>query len=507
MMGFRLPRALSAATTTRRCLRSVVAKAPDMTAAGVRQLSSMPRAKSIFPSALSSPNHSQESLFVTTNNVPQRSFRTKMVNLLLYCRITFLREIDRNQHIVPTTKNEHWNLHIKRYFSSPTSTPTSTTLTSASAAAATAADTYTSASVQPMTPQTKELADHLLKGERFALAKSISLVESSLYKHQVQAQHLITYVLNSTALPQPEGSNEPVQHQALCLTEQQKKFHEGFKTKTFRIGISGPPGAGKSTFIEAFGSYLTSLGHKVGVLAVDPSSSRSGGSILGDKTRMHELSRDPNAFVRPSPSRGHLGGVTAETYEIMILCETAGYDIIIIETVGVGQSETQVADLVDLVLLLVPPAGGDELQGIKKGIVELADLIVVNKSDGNLLPAATVTKSEYKHALQLLRPKSRHWSPKVLSCSSVLKQNIDTIWLEMGEFRKTMEKCGELVAQRENQRKRWMWKQIHDELLYRLHKDPVISQKIAELQNQVTAGTLSPRTAADQVMSTFLARK
>ncbi|KAI8507660.1 hypothetical protein Bbelb_150400, partial [Branchiostoma belcheri] len=239
-------------------------------------------------------------------------------------------------------------------------------------------------------PAVQRLFQGLKEGHRASLAESITLVESVHRRKRAAAEALLQLVLEHL----------------------QQKRVKWKKPSAFRIGLTGPPGAGKSTFIEAFGKFLTDSGHKVAVLAVDPSSSTTGGSLLGDKTRMPELSRDMNAYIRPSPTSGTLGGVNRRTNEAIVLCEGAGYDVILVETVGVGQSEFVVADMVDMFVLLVPPAGGDELQGLKKGIVEVADLVIVNKADGDLLPAARRIQAEYTSALKLIRPRSHVWRPR-----------------------------------------------------------------------------------------------
>jgi LAO/AO transport system kinase len=294
---------------------------------------------------------------------------------------------------------------------------------------------------------------------------------------------------------------------------------------------------GKSTFIECLGQHLIQEGHKVAVLAVDPSSTRTGGSILGDKTRMNVLSRDPNAFVRPSPSQGFLGGVTANMYEIITLCESAGYDRILVETVGVGQSETQVADLTDMVCLLVPPSGGDELQGIKRGIVEVADMIIVNKADGKLVSVAKRSAREYQNALHLLSPKSladsvladnvnpeelQIWYPPVLCCTSLSHVNFDNAVNEkdieakvyavrnaldkMNEYQVIQHKNGQWAARRRNQRKSWMWKQVSEDLITRLfHHSDTLKRLVKDLQAKVTEGQLSPRIASELVLKEFVA--
>ncbi|XP_013791114.1 methylmalonic aciduria type A protein, mitochondrial-like, partial [Limulus polyphemus] len=269
-------------------------------------------------------------------------------------------------------------------------------------------------------------------------------------------------------------------------------------------GLSGPPGAGKSTFIEALGKYLTAEGHKVAVLAVDPSSSTTGGSLMGDKTRMPELSRDRNAYIRPSPSGGHLGGVTRSTNEAIVLCEAAGFDIILVETIGVGQSEYNVAHMVDMFVLLIPPAGGDELQGIKKGIVELADVVVVNKADGALLPDARRIQSEYTSALKFVRRRSKIWRTKVTRVSSLKKEGIVELWKDMMQFRDVTMEEGELEVKRRKQYQIWMWSHIEHHLLYVFKHHPKVNPSIKEMEQKVSEGIITPGLAADYMISKFL---
>jgi LAO/AO transport system kinase len=272
-----------------------------------------------------------------------------------------------------------------------------------------------------------------------------------------------------------------------------------------RIGISGSPGVGKSTFIEAFGLYLVEHGRKLAVLAVDPSSPLSGGSILGDKTRMQDLARSDKAFIRPSPTAGTLGGVARRTREAGLACEAAGFDAIIVETVGVGQSETAVADMVDLFLLLLPPAGGDELQGLKKGIVELADLIVVNKADGELEPAANRAVAEYKAAVHMLRPSTAGWMPPVLKVSALQRRGLDEVWKQIELFR-TAIGPERLAEKRIRQARAWMWNEIEEGLLSELRAHPKVARRIGELEAKVVAGAITPTTAARIILEEFRAR-
>ena len=270
-----------------------------------------------------------------------------------------------------------------------------------------------------------------------------------------------------------------------------------------RIGISGAPGVGKSTFIEAFGLHLVGVGHRVAVLAVDPSSSRSGGSILGDKTRMGDLSRHERAFVRPSPSSGTLGGVARRTREAMLLCEAFGFDVVIVETVGVGQSETAVDDMVDVFCLLVAPGGGDELQGIKRGIMELADLVVVNKSDGELAAAAAHAAADYGSALKLLRRKSAAWEPRVLQASAVESTGVAEVWAAVDSHQEALRAAGELDERRRRQAKAWLWHEVTDRLTTTFRDDPAVQDLLPALESDVAAGTLTPTTAAARLLDAF----
>ncbi|MCW0180754.1 MAG: methylmalonyl Co-A mutase-associated GTPase MeaB [Zavarzinia sp.] len=327
----------------------------------------------------------------------------------------------------------------------------------------------------PMSGATQALATGIIAGERRALARAITLVESTRHDHRIQASRLIEHLLPSTG-------------------------------RAIRIGFSGPPGVGKSTFIEAFGTWLTRSGHKVAVLAVDPSSSRSGGSILGDKTRMETLSREPNAYIRPSPSNCTLGGVARRTREAMLLTEAAGFDVVFIETVGVGQSETAVADMVDLFVLLASPAGGDDLQGIKRGIMELADLLIVTKADGDLALAAQRAASELRSALHLMRPKVACWRPKVLTVSSVSATGMDGVWATINEFRQAMETSGELAKLRAEQARAALWREIEDGLITALKDHPTVAAEAPGLESAVVARETTPTLAAERLLTAFLGR-
>ncbi|XP_043828911.1 methylmalonic aciduria type A protein, mitochondrial isoform X1 [Dromiciops gliroides] len=322
----------------------------------------------------------------------------------------------------------------------------------------------------------------LIKGQRASLAESITLIESTHSRKRELAQVLLQMVLN--------------------YHREQEQLNKG-KPLAFRVGLSGPPGAGKSTFIEYLGKMLTGNGHKVSVLAVDPSSSTSGGSLLGDKTRMIELSKDMNAYIRPSPTRGTLGGVTRTTNEAILLCEGGGYDIILIETVGVGQSEFAVADMVDMFVLLLPPAGGDELQGIKRGIIEMADLVAVTKADGDLVVPARRIQAEYVSALKLLRKRSKVWKPKVVRISAKTGEGITEMWDRMKEFQELMLASHELIARRQKQQKVWMWNLIQESVLERFRNCSAVKDQIPLLEEKVASGGLSPGLAADILLKAF----
>jgi LAO/AO transport system kinase len=316
-----------------------------------------------------------------------------------------------------------------------------------------------------------QLAQGVLDGDRRSLARAITLAESTRREHRDEAEALL-----ADLLPHTGGAA--------------------------RIGISGAPGSGKSTFIETLGLHVVDRGHRVAVLAVDPSSTRSGGSILGDKTRMEQLTRSPDAFVRPSPTGGTLGGVARRTREAMLLCEAAGFDVVLVETVGVGQSEVAVAAMVDLFLVLVSPGAGDELQGIKRGIMELADLVVVNKADGAIGGPAATTAADYANALHLVRPRTPSWSPRVLTCSSLTGTGIDAVWDAVGEYRKAV--ADELVSQRADQARAWMWSEVTDALVESLRARPDVESLARRLEADVAAGTVTPTAAAQAVLRAFL---
>ena len=323
--------------------------------------------------------------------------------------------------------------------------------------------------------ETGELAGAVRAGDRRALARAITLVESTRADHRANAVALLDAILPATG------------------------------TAT-RVGISGAPGAGKSTFIEALGMHLVNAGHRVAVLAVDPSSVRSGGSILGDKTRMEQLSRRAEAFIRPSPAGGTLGGVARRTREALLVCEAAGFDVVLVETVGVGQSEVAVAGMVDLFVLLLGPGAGDELQGVKRGIVELADLIVVNKADGELLDAARHTAADYAHALHLVRSTDDGAIDRVRTCSALLGEGIAELWDTIAALVAAARTSGELDARRAGQAGAWMWSEVTDTLLDELRDDADVRARIEGLEEDVRGGRISPAAAARQVLAAFRSR-
>ena len=312
----------------------------------------------------------------------------------------------------------------------------------------------------------------ILQGNRRAIAKTITLLESTRPESFEQGQELL-----ESLLP-----------------------HAG---QAIRIGITGVPGVGKSTFIEAIGLFLIELGHRVAVLAVDPSSQLTGGSIMGDKTRMNELAQHPHAFIRPSPSSGILGGVARKTRETMLICEAAGYDVVIVETVGVGQSETIVASMVDLFLLLMLPNAGDELQGIKKGVLELADLVVINKSDGKQETLAKTAQSEYRKALHLLPSLKNSWTPQILRCSALEKRGMDKIWDSVKSFSKALQNSGEWEKQRRKQTGKWMWSLVEEGLLTNFRNHPDLQKQIPELEKEVESGKMLPTTAARKLLDSW----
>ncbi|KAJ2373024.1 hypothetical protein IW150_003825 [Coemansia sp. RSA 2607] len=326
-----------------------------------------------------------------------------------------------------------------------------------------------------LTGKAQALFEGITRGDRMSLARAITLVESSRADHRKQAGALVS----------------------ACSRVQ--------RPKTLRIGLTGTPGVGKSTFIESLGMLLLRKGHRVSVLAVDPSSARSGGSILGDKTRMQDLSVAEGAFVRPSPSRGSLGGVARNTMDSIILAEAAGFDVCLVETVGVGQSETMVADVVDMFILLLQPGSGDELQGVKRGIMELADLVVINKADGALELPAKLTRSEINNALHLMVPRRTAWAPKCLRASAVTGYNLERVWDTVLRY---FDGLGdEWDTLRAEQREKWMWREVRDLLMTRIHKDEGTRLFAESLKADVLAGSVSPGVAADQIVERFLSLK
>lgn len=314
----------------------------------------------------------------------------------------------------------------------------------------------------------------VLDGKRAHIARAITLVESTRPDHRALAQQLLRELL-------PHAGNAR------------------------RIGISGVPGVGKSTFIDALGTMLTGLGHRVAVLAVDPSSSRTGGSILGDKTRMERLAVDPAAFVRPSPTAGTLGGVAKATRESIVVMEAAGYDVVLVETVGVGQSETAVANMVDTFLLLTLARTGDQLQGIKKGVLELADAIAVNKADGPHERDARSAARELAGALRLMHPSDAAWTPPVLTCSARESSGLDTLWERLEQHRTLLESTGRLAAKRREQQVDWTWTMVRDELLESLRSHPGVRALTPELELRVREGSLPATLAAEQILEVFRA--
>ncbi|MFI1676016.1 MULTISPECIES: methylmalonyl Co-A mutase-associated GTPase MeaB [unclassified Streptomyces] len=324
----------------------------------------------------------------------------------------------------------------------------------------------------PVTIDIDTYVKGVLDGKRAFVARAITLVESTRPQHRALAQQLLTELLP----------------------------HSG---RARRVGISGVPGVGKSTFIDALGTMLTSLGHRVAVLAVDPSSTRTGGSILGDKTRMERLALDPAAFVRPSPSAGTLGGVAKATRESIVVMEAAGYDVVLVETVGVGQSETAVANMVDTFLLLTLARTGDQLQGIKKGVLELADVIAVNKADGPHERDARSAARELAGALRLMHPADAAWTPPVLTCSARESSGLDTLWERIEQHRALLDSTGRLAAKRRDQQVDWTWSMVRDDLLGRLLGHAEVKRLAPDLEQRVREGTLTATSAAEQILDAF----
>jgi LAO/AO transport system kinase len=313
------------------------------------------------------------------------------------------------------------------------------------------------------------LARGVRAGDRAALSRAITLIESKRADHRHSAAALMQALIGATG-------------------------------KAVRVGITGAPGVGKSTTIDALGTMLTKQGRKVAVLAVDPSSRRTGGSILADKTRMARLANDANAFIRPSPASGTLGGVAARTRETMLLCEAAGYDVVLVETIGVGQSEIAVADMTDFFLLLMLPGAGDELQGLKKGVVELADMIAVNKADGDNVARAKAAAAEYRAALHILTPRSANWSPPVVTYSALTGEGVAALWGHVLDHREKLTAADELASRRAEQQVKWMWAMLEERLFAPLRSDRAIKAALASIEAEVAAGALAPAAAVDKIV-------
>jgi LAO/AO transport system kinase len=318
----------------------------------------------------------------------------------------------------------------------------------------------------------QEYVDGVRGGDRAVLGRAITLVESNAKRDYELAQQLLVELLPHTG-------------------------------KACRVGITGVPGVGKSTLIEALGSNLTAAGHRIAVLAIDPTSGVTGGSILGDKTRMTKLSRDPAAFVRPSPASGSLGGVARKTRESMLVCEAAGFDVVLVETVGVGQSETTVAQMVDFFLVLMLANAGDELQGIKRGIMELADMIAINKAEAENAALVRNARREYMAALRLMRGTYSGWKPPVISVSGLNNVGLDTLWEKVQEHRTLLEGTGQLAKQRSEQTRRWMWQMVEERALRALHAHPEVAARTPEIEHAIQAGTLTATLGAEAILKAF----
>lgn len=321
-----------------------------------------------------------------------------------------------------------------------------------------------------------DYVDGVLGGDAAVLGRTITLLESQLAEHRALAREVLDQLL-----PHTGGSH--------------------------RVGITGVPGVGKSTFIDQLGVNLTGAGRRVAVLAVDPTSSRSGGSILGDKTRMERLAVDPAAFIRPSPTSGTLGGVTGATRETVLVCEAAGYDVVLVETVGVGQSETAVADMVDFFLVLMLAGAGDDLQGIKKGVLELADAIAINKADGDNVARAERAAADYRLALHMVTPTSPTWHPPVLTCSGLANEGLDEVWAEVELHRRKMRGTGEFEERRAAQQVRWMWAMLDERLRNELRGSPTVVAALSEAEAAVREGSTTPTAAAEELWTRYLASR
>lgn len=319
-------------------------------------------------------------------------------------------------------------------------------------------------------PVVDDLVSGIFRGDKVALARSLTLVESTLPEHFEKADEIVERCLES-------------------------------KTDSIRIGITGVPGVGKSTFIETLGKLLVSQGHKIAVLAVDPTSSRSKGSILGDKTRMETLAKDQSVFIRPSPSGQTLGGVARKTRESIVLCEASGYSIILVETVGVGQSETAVHGMVDFFLLLILAGAGDELQGIKRGIFEMADAVVVNKADGTNLKNARLAETEFRKAMDLYPPKKNGWKPKVLRSSAIENKGVKKIWKVISKYTQEQKQSGSFVEKRQHQNRDWFFESLEDQLKTDFYGNKVISEALGKFVQKVITNTISPFSAARQLIA------
>ena len=363
------------------------------------------------------------------------------------------------------------------------------------------------------------LADEVRRGSRAGLARAITLIESKRRDHAAAAQALLQALLAHTGTARRIGITGPpgvgksslidsfgslltgLGHKVAVLAGEllDRLAREG--RQALRIGLSGTPGVGKSTFIEAFGMMLTGQGLRVAVLAVDPSSTRSGGSILGDKTRMERLAREPGAFIRPSPSQTHLGGVARRSREVVALCEAAGFDVVIVETVGTGQSETAVAGMVDIFIAVMAPGAGDELQGIKKGIVEMADVICVNKADGDMADKARRAAADYTSALNILAPASANWRTRVLTASALTGAGLAKLWQTVVDHREALEAAGELRAKRQEQLVDWLHALLEERIMQAFRENVALAEELGRLEAQVRAGKTTPVLAVERLMA------